>query len=171
MRTLASMLRSRTPGSLLKLGAAPAAVLASLVSPSGDSQHHVRLVVVMKTYFNEDGVEMYVPLRPKGFGAPWPEEYLTVAYIRHDRTKQVQVVTILLTIAAVMAVILRLVARRRTKATGWDDYLIVVGLVSSPLLLPRGRRDPDPEAGSWAHWPAPLALCTPPSMQGGENTK
>jgi hypothetical protein len=95
----------------------------------------VRLLVVMKTYTNEDGVEMYIPVRPAGaYGIPWPEEWLTVSYIRHDRTKLVQAMTIVLAIAAVMAVVARLVARRRTKACGWDDYLIVVAMVSAPLL-------------------------------------
>lgn len=95
---------------------------------SGERPPNESLAAIMKTYINDDGIEMYIPI----FDMSWPEEYMRTSYVKHDRVRLLQVSVVVLTTLSVIAVIGRLVARRQTKAKlGWDDYTIFIGMVSS----------------------------------------
>lgn len=69
-------------------------------------------------------------LFPENFDG-YPAEYLQMSFLRHDRVANLYASCIILAVAATAAVVLRGVAKRKAQQKfGWDDYTILLGLVS-----------------------------------------
>lgn len=84
---------------------------------------------MVTTTVDENGVEYLVPDYPD-LDEAYPKDLLRMSYLRHNRIPDLYASGIILSVVAIVAVVLRGMARRKTKQKfGWDDYAIMVGLV------------------------------------------
>ena len=88
---------------------------------------------MVNTTFDENGVE-YLVSDYADVDKGYPKDLLRMSYLRHTRIPDLYASCIILSVLAIMAVVLRCMARRKTKQKfGWDDYAIMIGLVISQM--------------------------------------
>ena len=94
---------------------------------------------MVNTTFDENGVEYLVPdwpplLDPESY----PKDLLTMSFINHTRVPDLYASCIILIVLTVLAVVLRCMARRKkNQKFGWDDYTIMLGLVTFQTHFPK----------------------------------
>lgn len=94
---------------------------------------------MVNTTFDDNGVEYLVPDVPLSLWDPeYPKDLLKISYLNHSRVPDIYASCIVLIVLTVFAVLLRCMARRKTKQNfGWDDYTIMLGLVTLQMQLPK----------------------------------
>lgn len=95
---------------------------------------------MVDTTFDDNGVEYLVPadwpplLDPESY----PKDLLKMSFINHTRVPDLYASCIILIVLTVLAVVLRFMARRKTKQKfGLDDYTIVLSLVTFQMQFPK----------------------------------
>lgn len=86
---------------------------------------------MVNTTFDENGVE-YLVVDYAEFNENYPRELFRMSYLNHTRIPDLYASCIILGVTAIVTVVLRCMARRKTKQKfGWDDYASMIGLVTS----------------------------------------
>lgn len=85
------------------------------------------------TRFDANGVEYLV--RPPDLFYQYPEDWLRVSFLKHTRIPDLYASCIIMFVLAFTALALRCRVRQKTKQLGWDDYTLILGLVTSPIQV------------------------------------